>query len=418
MKRLPCALLTALLALQAAAQPQPGDVFREYAWANPQGNAGGSLRVGGKLDYGGGAIPFPHALDLEHATRAEVVVEKLLCHDGTRGLSIAFNGRAPIVLPEPSGIPTPQWEFQHFTYPVAAVPLEYLKSGDGNTFALRVDPGPPPNWPQNLIYGLQLRIYYDAAKKPHASGRIASPATGATIGREVELRADIARSPSPVARVEYLGLYDGVNWEGDGVYRQWHHIYHKGALTNHLGTAHAAPWKLRWDTSWIPDQREPVQLIARLTDVSGLTFVTDAVTDLKLVRSGLSVELCRPYDLPKKWVTRAGEKSEKFRVEGDLARAAAARLVWSSWSPGYMEGMFLNDVKVFEREGPRYACFWHDVPLTNLGALRPGENTLKTGMTPKYDGKMVHGMEVNWPGVMVLIQYRAADAETQRSKDK
>jgi hypothetical protein len=38
--------------------------------------------------------------------------------------------------------------------------------------------------------------------------------------------------------------------------------------------------------------------------------------------------------------------------------------------------------------------------------LQPGENTLKTGLTPKHDGKTVHGMEVNWPGIMVLIQYR------------
>ena len=38
--------------------------------------------------------------------------------------------------------------------------------------------------------------------------------------------------------------------------------------------------------------------------------------------------------------------------------------------------------------------------------LRTGEKTLKPRMAPKYDGKMVHGMEVNWPGVMVLIQYR------------
>ena len=35
-----------------------------------------------------------------------------------------------------------------------------------------------------------------------------------------------------------------------------------------------------------------------------------------------------------------------------------------------------------------------------------GENVLKTGKTPKHNRKMVHGMEVNWPGVMVLIRYQ------------
>jgi len=31
---------------------------------------------------------------------------------------------------------------------------------------------------------------------------------------------------------------------------------------------------------------------------------------------------------------------------------------------------------------------------------------VKTGLTPEHNGQMVHGMEVNWPGIMVLIQYQ------------
>jgi len=46
------------------------------------------------------------------------------------------------------------------------------------------------------------------------------------------------------------------------------------------------------------------------------------------------------------------------------------------------------------------------VPVEDLSVLKSGENTLKTGKTPKYDGKMVHGMEVNWPGIQLLIQYQ------------
>jgi hypothetical protein len=40
-----------------------------------------------------------------------------------------------------------------------------------------------------------------------------------------------------------------------------------------------------------------------------------------------------------------------------------------------------------------------------MDVFKPGVNTLTTGKTPLIDGKMVHGMEVNWPGIMVLIQY-------------
>ena len=136
-----------------------------------------------------------------------------------------------------------------------------------------------------------------------------------------------------------------------------------------------------------------------------MTHFTEAVGRLSFDRANLSVELCKPYDVPAKWVTRRGEFEQKFRIQGDLAKATAARLVWCSWSPGYMEGVSINDHEVFQREGPRYAYYVHHVPLDDLTVLQPGENTLKTGKTPKDHGKMVHGMEVNWPGIMVLIQY-------------
>jgi CubicO group peptidase (beta-lactamase class C family) len=387
--------------------PQPGDVLREYGWAHPSGDAGGSLRVGGRLDYGGGPIELQHELDLEHATKAEVVVEKLLCHDNTRGLAIQINGHDWIAVPEAAQIPEPQWDYQHFTFPVVAVPLSQLKAGSGNTFALKVADEHSWNWPQNLIYGLQLRIYYDPAKKPHPRGRIVSPAAGGKLGQKVALAAEATSDTGKLARVDFLGLLADVNWEGDGQYRQWHYHYFKGELRGQLGTAARAPFRATWDTTWVPDQTEPIQVAARITDDSGLCYWTEAVSGLRLERPGVSVELCRPYDVPKKWVTRVGDQSQKFRIGGELPQATAAQLVWSSWSPGYMEGLLINGTKVFDREGPRYACFWHRVPLADLSVFKPGENELTTGMTPKYDGKTVHGMEVNWPGIMVLIRYES-----------
>lgn len=40
--------LLAGLPMSLPGQPKPGDVFREYLWTNEKGDAGGSLRVGGK----------------------------------------------------------------------------------------------------------------------------------------------------------------------------------------------------------------------------------------------------------------------------------------------------------------------------------------------------------------------------------
>jgi hypothetical protein len=388
------------------AQPKPGDVFREYRWTKADGDAGGALRVGGRLGYGGGAVALPQELDLTDAMRAEVVIEKLLCHDGTRGLAISINNNAWIDVPEASGIPQPPWNYQHHIYPVVPVPLDQLHSGGGNQFRLKVSDEHPRNWPQHLIYGVHVRIYYDPARKSHPAGRLVSPVSGAVLGTKVELEAAATSPNGRIRQVDFLGEYEDVNLEGDGVYCQWHYHYVRAVLTGHLGTVTAAPWKLSWDTSWVPDQPQPLRLAARITDETGLTYLSEAVERLTLKRDGLSVELCKPYEVPKKWVTRSGEKTERFRVSGDLSQAVAAQLVWVSWSPGYMDGLYLNDQRVFDVEGPRYAYYTHRVQLPDLRALRPGENVLKTGLTPKRNGQMVHGMEVNWPGIMVLIQYR------------
>jgi hypothetical protein len=96
-------------------------------------------------------------------------------------------------------------------------------------------------------------------------------------------------------------------------------------------------------------------------------------------------------------------------VAGDLRKAVAAQLVWSSWSPGYMNGVYINGEKVFDNEGPKYQYYAHRVAIEDVGCFKQDVNVLKTGKTPKINGKMVHGMEVNWPGVMVLIQYQESE---------
>lgn len=404
------------LAGAVAAQPAGGDVFREYRWFHEEGDAGQAIRVGGRKGevhpdrgsahgYINAPMTWPHDLDLDHAIKAEVVAEKILCHDGTTGLAIQINDSEWFYFPEADAIPTPQALYQHHTYPVLRVPVSVFKAGIGNRFRLRVDAEHPWDWPQNLINGLHVRVYYDAQAKPHPSGALTSPTSGDLLADTVRLTTE-ARSPNgPVDRVDYIGLYGDVNLEGDGVYRRWHYLYLHGRLMHHIGSSTHTPFAVEWDTAWIPDQREPLCLAAWITDRTGLTYQTEAVTGLSLGRRTFSVELCKPYDIPQKWVTRSGEKIEHFDVRGALDRARAMQLVWSSWSPGYMRGISINGVPVFDREGPCYQTYHHRVTLKALDALRAGRNELTTGKTPLIDGQMVHGMEVNWPGIMVLIRY-------------
>jgi len=406
-----------LLHQNLGAQPVPGDIFREYRWFHEKGDAGQAIRVGGKQGqyhpdrgsahgYINSPFTWPFDIDLADAIKAEIVLEKVLCHDGTMGLAIQINDSDWFYVPEVTHIPAPQAFYQHHIYPVVRVPVSVFKAGTGNCFRLRVDPKHPWNWPQNLINGVHVRIYYNSQTKQHPTVTIASLKDGDVLGDTVELTVDTQNSKSAVSQVDYVGLYKDVNLEGDGVYRQWHYIYFHGRLMHHIGSATQAPFTVQWDTSWIPDQTEPMCIAARITDSDGLTYQTEAISGLKLQRTTRSVELCRPYDIPQRWVTRNGEKSEYFDIQGNLQHARAAQLVWSSWSPGYMRGISINGKQVFDREGPHYQTYYHRVNLNDLSAFRTGRNKLTTGKTPKIDGNMVHGMEVNWPGIMVLIQYQ------------
>jgi len=416
------ALIVTITSCRVYSQPVPGDVFREYTWYNVGGGADQALRVGGNFCYfnptdpswpSHDAVYLDHNIDLVHAVKAELVVEKILCHDRTTGLAIQINGGNWIDIPEPADIPEPKCNYQHHIYPVVPISPSLLNSGTNNQFVMRVDAAHPWNWPQNLINGVHFRVYYDPAQKSHPDAEIISPLSSSTIGQTVELRTNIVAAPSPIEQVDYVGYYEDVNFEGDGIYSQWHYHFYHGEIMNHIGSATQAPYLVNWDTSWVPDQDQPRRIAARVTDTAGMTYITEAVKNLTLSRPGLSVELCKPYDIPQIWVTRKGEMTEHFDVVGNLSKAVAAQLVFSSWSPGYMNGIYINGTKVFQNEGPNYAYYAHRITIDDVSSLQSGQNSLMTGKTPLVNGKIVHGMEVNWPGIMVLIQYEVGEKTCQ-----
>jgi hypothetical protein len=390
----------------AAAGPYPGDVFREYTWWNTIGDAGGALRVGGRegtTDWGTKIVNgywetswiVPGLdIDLEHATKAEVVVEKILCHDGTTGLGIQVNENAWIQVPEAEGIPEPISRFQHHIYPIVELPLAALREGSGNRFRMRVSADHYWNWPQNLIYGVHIRVYYDPLRKRHPGAFFASVEDGDILEKDTVLALKTSSPNGAIRQVDFIGLYEDINWEGDGIYRQWHYHFFHGDITHHIGSDVEAPFETVWKTGWLPDQDRQMQVSARVKDESGIITFINPVKKLTLDRRNFSVELCRPYDVPQKWVTRSGEMTEKADIKGDLSQASEYQLCWSSWSPGYMNGLYVNNVKVMDQEGPKYQYYSHRVSVKDPSALVSGVNVIKTGKTPLYDGQMVHGMEV------------------------
>ena len=409
------AIVLLLLGELAVAQPQPGDVFRDYHWLpNMAKESNKFLRVGGRLDYQtntdhfpanahkDGFIPLNQTLDLNGAVKAEVIVEKVLSHEGTRGLSIQINQGEWLLVPEADSIPEPAYDYMHHFNPVVAVPLDYLNGGENNSFRFKVDTTHYWNWPQNLLYGVTFRIYYDDPS-PFTSSDSTLQITADETGFRLSLDT---QSSAEIKRVDYVGYYEDADWEGNGQYRQWHAHLHRGKLIGHIGSSDTAPYAVDWDTEWLPDQPEPMRVYARVTTIDGLVYATPAVKSLELPERNYTVKLYKPHDQPTKWVTRSEEFSSKFRVSEDIEQAIEYQLIWISWSPCYSNGILLNGHLVYSREDPCYDAKLHVVNLENTDYLQSGENTVTTLKTPLFQGQMVHGMEVQWPGIMVKVKYQ------------
>ena len=412
------ASIATLLAPPIAADPQPGDIFREYVWTGPWKNTGRWQRVTDPDTPRSDAKRFlPNHLNQIHlddfagAVRAEVYIEQWGGHAGTSAKRMRVNGGDWIEIPVPAAIPgesglTPCPEgYQYFTYPSISVPIEQLQTGD-NTFEFTSGPQVcfDFGWGQWGIYGVTFRLYYDESK-PHADGRIIAPEPHSVFGDSLQLR--LAGTDPNIARVDFIGRYHDFDFEGNGQYHQWHYNYRYGEITRHLGSVTEAPFTLTWHTDWVPDQDQPVQIVARILDTNGVYYMSDAVDGLTLSRPDRSVVLYRPFDVPGQWQTRStkGSQHNKIFIPHDLDRATAAQMILTTWSGGHADSIGVNDRRVIDHVGWTHDYSYDEVPVP-LALLRPGTNELFTASRTSH-----HGIEVLWPGIALKVQYAGrADA--------
>jgi hypothetical protein len=397
----------------ACSDPGPGDIFREYTWKGPWKNAGNWQRVTDPNARHSGAQEFlPNPVnnvlieDLKGAVRVEIYIEQWGGHAGTSNKRLRINGHDWIRIPEPIGIPRDAGKsrdpecYQYLTYPSVSVPLEQLQEG-ANTFEFTCDGQIcfDYGWGQWGVYGVTFRIYYDASK-PHPTGRIILPMEGSTVRDSVQLEATSSSPNGSIQQVDFIGYYEDFDYEGNGVYRQWHYNYRYGKIKRHLGTAESAPYGITWNTAWVPDQDEPMKFMARIEDTDGTCYLTPEVGPIFLACPGKSVKLYKPYDVPGSWQTRAGKTHTcKVFVPHDLSRAKAARIVLTTWSGAHAEAIGMNDSLVVKRVGLDHDYSYDEVPVP-LAYLRLGTNTPYT-----YSSTEHHGIEVLWPGIVLMVQY-------------
>ena len=404
-------LLALLLELNLFGRPKPGDIYRDYYWTTGDFEQE-FLRVIGDGDYRD-PVHFSECypkdkikdgwikideIDLDKAVRAEIQVEKLLSHDGTKNLSVKVNDSDWMVFPESDSIPYPQWNYLYLNYPVVEIPLEHL--AEKTQVRFKVDSTQRFGMPQNILYGFSVRIYY-SDEKTHAYGEI-----DGLDNKNLKLSQNLAlkNMHGNIKSVKYIGLYKDVNYQSDGIYRQWQYTYNRGEMEHHIGESNRNPYEVTWQTGWIPNQNKPLEVAALIEDQDGIIYFTESVKGLQLERN-FDVLLCKPFNIPTLWATREGVFTENSNCPRNPKKAEAFQLVWSSWSPGYMNGLYLNEWVMATRFGENYVRDFHRLTFDKCHYLYWGTNTIRTAKTPNVFGNMVHGTEMLYPGVMTLVKF-------------
>jgi len=360
--------------------------------------------------------PKPLVLDLIGATNAELSVEYWGGPIGTAGQQFNVNDHDWIDLPQPSGTPTEPQRFHRclFGNNAAPIPLAELQNGAnifrfaaGKQIAYSFDFG--FYW----IYDFTARVFYDAAKKPHPTGDMVAPKAGATFGDTLTIEAKASSPNGDIVRVEFIGEYDDFDWDGDGIWREWQYATEHGVLSHHLGTATSAPWRVKCDARWMPDQSQPIRVRARITDSTGLTYLTPPVGEIKQERKGRGVRMIKCDVVPEKWHANGTKGSPQGResakgslvlTTNDLAGATFARLVVSTWS-GDVDDTSIHELRL---NGERLASRFGEFHNYSQNALEVPLDRLKVGRNEisVFSSFMGHMFEINWPGPVLLIEYK------------
>ena len=405
-------LLLFLLTTPLAAQWTPNQVYREYLWVTPPGSGEAFLRVGGRFGYAAqpGKLPdslqqddallFPQALDLAGATRATLTFEKVLGHEDSRDLRVTINGHAPLSVPEPSDVPEPQTEYMYHTDVSVDVPLDQLHEGPDNRFSLTLDTAQRWGWPQNLFYAVILRIYYPDETGPaidYPQDRTVSPTSYLYI-KDVQPGDQLA---------DYIFIGRDVDWSGRGVQQRKHWQTHRGEPLHTIGRSRDTANFLAqaWHTEWLPNQTS-FGVQARVLSADGKYRVGAPLENLTLAARPYTVAVYSG-EAPRNWVTRSGAFEQSIAVSDSIDRASAFRVNWVSWSPCYSNGVFLNGHLIWDRTEDCYSFATHSPEYHDhdVSYLQQGENVISTALTPLFRGQMVHGMEVQWPGMQLLVKY-------------
>jgi len=402
--------------------PQPGSIYKEYPRAN---NGYADWRVTDPNTQRPQAQAYlPNAVldlnitTLQHATRAEAVIDLWGGHCGTTGKAIRFNGNPWVSISELQTPPPNPECYLNYANITVDVPLAYLV--EGTNYFEGTNAGQTCysfDWGQWGQFGIILRVYYDSTMV-HPTGSITGVSDGGILNENPQITAS-ASATAGISKVSFVGYYEGIDSDGDGIYQDWQYNYHRGLLEGvetmkgNIGNVTSSPYQATWNTSQVPDQAAgSVKLAAIIRDNNGVFYMTKEVANLSLVRTGKSIQMYKTYNVPEHFEIRTGdpEKSCNFSIPSgtNLADAISATMVVSTFNGidayALPEETHWTKVNSWTTDpyGLDHFCQMDYISVPP-SALAVGTNTFTL-----HCESTSTGVDVNWPGPHLVVTYTGA----------
>lgn len=402
----------------ALAEPEPGDIFREYTWRDKTG-PWQRITWPGVTDerprqFLPNAVNSIHLRDLRGARRVELQLELLQSHYGTIGQCVRVNGGEWLPVAASKAIPGQRGRepgtadlWLTMLHPAVEVPLTSVIQGL-NTFEFTCAPGSGLGgwWPQSIVYAATFRVYYDEYIPGAPAGDVIvadeTPSRQSTLRLAVKPYTVEDRS---IHRVAFIARYAGYDWRGEGVADRWHYHTSFGQLARHAGTTHAAPWAVDWDVRWIPAQEQPIQIVAFIEDNTGVIRMTYPAT-LQKFRGNPFVRMFAAHQIPPHWQTRDGHRDSCLvTLPENVGPIAEAKIILASWNGLQAEEIGWNGTLLARNLGHDHDLSYDEITVP-ISALRDGENEFHTFSRTKH-----HGIEVLWPGPALFVRYFSEQAD-------
>lgn len=354
-----------------------------------------------------GMMQIPVRVDVTSVRAAELYLEMWGGHAGTANKRVTVNGRTTYPIPE-NGAAQHQCTHQ---YPSLPLTITDVLRGH-NVFQFACDRG-SSFWGHYIVDEACLRFElppgHAALAEASLAGftaRIVAEGRGETIALSLESSGVAAAGGGGIASVEYYGCYAGYDESGFGPGRQWHGFTKKREPLGHIGTVTEPPYRINWDVSMLPAQRDvAVRALVRFKGAPALVYRPPVFEGLEIAaRLGVEVGVFNLAELPPRFWSRANRpKSAQIVLPMDAGRIERAELHALAWTggPGEVREYFkLNGRHFPVADGHDHRTHYTVLPV-EPSLLRKGENGIEVLSDTKE-----HGIELLSPGPALVVRYR------------